>query len=407
MSLAIAATLITSSGVTSLAAAEKVGLAIEVSRAFPNLKIRRPVVITNAGDGSDRLFVVTQQGIINSFAADQNASEVNTFLDIEDRVVYKDNQNEEGFLGMCFHPKYKENGQFFVYYTTTDAPLTSVVSRFRVSKDDPNKADPDSEEELMRIKQPYWNHNGGTIEFGPDGYLYIALGDGGSGRDPHGNGQNLGTLLGSMLRIDVDHHDKGRAYAIPKDNPFVGKEGARGEIWAHGLRNVWRFSFDRETGECWAGDVGQDFWEEINIITRGGNYGWNLREANHKFGDKGVGPRDDLIEPILEYHHDVGKSITGGNVYRGKRLPQLTGHYLYADYVSGIVWALKYNHDKKQVVANHEIPYAAALDTDGIPQGDEKDADRIPVMTFGEDEQGEVYFSDPSGRLFRFTLQRQ
>src|SRR3954470_4981266 len=208
----------------------------KVVRAFPNLKIRRPTVFTTARDGTSRLFVVTQQGQISFIPNDQQVKEAKTFLDIDDRVVYKEKENEEGFLGLAFHPKYKTNGQFFVYYTSTAAPHLSVISRFRVSRSDPNKADPNSEEEIMRIPQPYWNHNGGSIVFGPDGYLYIGLGDGGSFNDPQGNGQNLGTLNGSILRIDVDRRNEGRNYAVPSDNPFVGQKGAQSEIWAYGIR---------------------------------------------------------------------------------------------------------------------------------------------------------------------------
>jgi glucose/arabinose dehydrogenase len=337
----------------------------------------RPIILTHADDKTNRIFVATQRGVLHVFPNDQQATQTKVFLNIQKKVVYIDKKNEEGLLGFAFHPNYKQNGQFFVYYTTTDAEHTSVVTRFRVSKDDPNRADPNSEVEIFRIKQPYWNHNGGTIAFGPDGYLYIALGDGGAGKDPHGNGQDLNTLLGTILRIDVDHNSHGKNYAIPKDNPFVNRgEKARPEIWAYGLRNVWRLSFDRKTGALWAGDVGQDIWEEINIITKGGNYGWNLREAKHPFGPNGSGPRSDLIDPILEYHHDVGKSITGGNVYRGKRLKKmLGGAYLYADYVSGKIWALRYNAKKKKVTANRPIP-----------------GNKMPVITFGEDEQGDTYF---------------
>ncbi|MCH8922156.1 MAG: PQQ-dependent sugar dehydrogenase [Planctomycetes bacterium] len=373
-------------------------LALKGERAFPNLRFRMPgmpdapgipgmpVIFTNAGDGSDRIFIGDQWGVIHVFPNDHSVKKTTKFLDFKKKVVYKPKQNEEGFLGLAFHPKYKQNGQFFVYYTTRDAPQTSVISRFRVSKDDPNKADPDSEQELMRIKQPFWNHNGGTIVFGPDGYLYVALGDGGSAKDPMGNGQNLGTILGTILRIDVDHHDRGKAYAVPKDNPFVDHKGARPEIWAYGLRNPWRITFDRKTGDLWCGDVGQDLWEEINIITKGGNYGWNRREAKHKFGPKGVGPNIRMIEPIWEYHHKVGKSITGGHVHRGKRLPQLEGGYLYADYVSGKIWALWYDKKTGKVTANRPIQ-------------DKK----LPIITFGEDEQGATYFTDYFGMINRFV----
>jgi glucose/arabinose dehydrogenase len=238
----------------------------------------------------------------------------------------------------------------------------------------------------MRIKQPFWNHNGGTVEFGPDGYLYVGLGDGGAANDPLGNGQNLETLLGSILRIDVDRQQEGRPYAIPPDNPFVEAPGARPEIWAYGLRNVWRLSFDEPTGTMWAADVGQNLWEEINIIRRGGNYGWNLREGMHPFGDDGSGPRPDLIEPVWEYHHDIGKSITGGMVYRGDRVPALRGYYLYADYVSGRFWALRYDHDQQRVVENRPI----------------RSGESKPIVTFGEDETGEVYCSDAFGMIYMF-----
>jgi glucose/arabinose dehydrogenase len=362
---------------------------LKIERVFKDIRPRRPVVITHAEDGSNRLFIVTQQGVIHVIPNRHDVKQTQTFLDIESRVRYADQQNEEGLLGMAFHPDYSENGQFFVYYTIRDVPRTSVISRFQVSKDDPNRADPDSEQEIMRIAQPFWNHNGGTIVFGPDGKLYVGLGDGGKFNDPQMNGQNLQTLLGSILRIDVDAKDRGRKYAIPKDNPFYGQPRfARGEIFAYGFRNVWRMSFDRETGRFWAADVGQDLWEEINIVVPGGNYGWNLREAKHKFGPGGSDPRPDLIEPIFEYHHDVGKSITGGVVYRGERLPELRGAYLYGDYVSGKIWALNYDFEKQRVVSNRPIPLEAA------------EGDALPVITFGEDEQGEVYLSDAFGRIF-------
>jgi glucose/arabinose dehydrogenase len=384
-------------------------LAVQAVRAFPNLswpdeltgveeglpRDVRPLVITGAGDGTDRLFVATQPGTIHVFKNDPNVEQMQTFLDIRDRIHYRvPQENEEGFLGLAFHPKFKENGEFFVYYTNdykNEADRKSIISRFRVSRDNPQAADPGSEEILMEIPQPFWNHNGGTLVFGPDGYLYVGLGDGGSGGDPHGNGQNLGTLLGSVLRIDVDHKDEGLNYAIPKDNPFVGREGARGEIWAYGIRNIWRMAFDRATGDLWAGDVGQNIWEEIDIIVKGGNYGWNLREGRYKYVDPktnalGSEPRPDLIEPIWEYHHDIGKSITGGNVYRGKEVPELEGGYLYADFVSGSIWALWYDKEAKRVTANRPVLTGSA-----------------PVMTFGEDDEGETFYATQDGGLFELA----
>lgn len=389
-------------GIGSVAAQPPVEKELNIGTevAFENLTFERPIVVTHAGDGSNRLFVAEQDGIIKVFPNDQAAEEATVFLDIDERCVYKDSQNEEGLLGFAFHPKFKQNGEFFLYYTTATAEHTSVISRFKVSKENPNVADPASEEEILRIPQPFWNHNGGTICFGPDGYLYIGLGDGGSGNDPEGNGQNLTTLLGSILRIDVDHKSGGKAYSIPKDNPFIGKTVPRGprgamvpareEIYAYGLRNVWRMAFDSRTGTFWAADVGQNLWEEINIIKAGGNYGWNVREAKHWFRPDGADvDRTDLIDPIWEYHHDIGKSITGGVVYRGTRVPELVGKYLYADYVTGRLWALEYDEKSGEVKANYSIQ-------------DKK----LPVMSYGEDEQGDVYFTTPFGTLYRFKAGR-
>jgi glucose/arabinose dehydrogenase len=365
-------------------------LPIEAVVAFPQLRIPRPLIITHAGDGVDRLIIGSQYGELYIVENRPDVDRSQVLLDIRQRVVYKDSENEEGLLGLAFHPRFRDNGQFFVYYTTTDAPHTSVISRFRLASREPLRADPDSEEEILRIREPYWNHNGGTLVFGPDGYLYIALGDGGAANDPQGNGQNLGTLLGSILRIDVDRKEGGRAYAIPPDNPFVDRAGARPEIWAYGLRNVWRMAFDPPTGRLWAADVGQDLWEEIDLIQRGGNYGWNLREGRHRFGLRGTEARSDLIEPIWEYYHSVGRSITGGFVYRGSLLPELAGAYLYGDYVSGRLWALRYDAEHAQVVANHPL---------GGPS--------LPMLTFGADVLGEAYFGCELGGGTIYTFRRK
>ncbi len=366
---------------------------VKTVRTFKNLRIRRPIVITHAGDGTNRVFIASQFGKVYVMPNNPEVRDPAVFMDIEKQVMYKDRENEEGFLGMAFHPKFKENGHVFVYYTTRREPRLSVVSRFTVSKDDPNKIDTTSEVELMQIKQPFWNHNGGTVCFGKDGYLYICLGDGGAANDPMSNGQNLKTLLGSILRIDVDKTDGDQKYSVPKDNPFVGQKDARPEIYAYGLRNVWRLNFDSKTGTGWIADVGQNLWEEVNILEKGGNYGWNIRESKHDF-DKGVrdaNGEDKFVEPVWEYDHETGKSITGGAVYRGKKFPELDGVYLFADYVTGHVWGLDYNVEAKKLNKHMEI------EGEHI---DRKKFKAAPIITFGEDEMGEVYFSSVNGRIY-------
>jgi len=352
-------------------------LPLEAVKAFPKLKFERPVEITHSGDGTNRLFVVEQRGVIRVF--DHHASEAGEFLDIHEVVLREG--NEEGLLGLAFHPKFKQNGEFFVYYSTK--PRSSVISRFRVSNDDPNKADRGSEEKILQIAQPYANHNGGSIKFGPDGYLYIGLGDGGARDDPHGNGQNLATLLGSILRIDVDRKDKGLAYAIPKDNPFADRADARGEIWAYGFRNVWRLAFDRKSGELWAGDVGQDRFEEVDLVEKGGNYGWNIREGMHDFQPNVAEKPDSLIDPLAEYFRGEGGSVTGGLVYRGKKLRDMQGTYFYADYLSGNVWGLELDESKK-VKRNRQVAHTS-----------------LGIAAFGEDEAGEMYLCAFDGYIYQ------
>ncbi len=395
MSLCAAAVLC--SGLDAGEPVQELSMKVGTERAFPNLEFERPVVVTHAGDGSNRIFVAEQEGVIRVFSNDQEVEEAPVFLDIDERCAYADNQNEEGLLGLAFHPDFKKNGEFFVYYNTSSAEHVCQVSRFRVSQDNPAVADPNSEEVILKIPQPFWNHNGGTIAFGPDGFLYVGLGDGGSGNDPNGNGQNLTTLLGAILRIDVDHKSDGLNYSIPKDNPFIGTEvtvgraknkvPARPEIYAYGFRNVWRLSFDSGTGDLWAADVGQNLWEEINIVRKGGNYGWNIREARHWFRPDGNdAEQNDLVDPIHEYDHETGKSVTGGEVYRGRRVAELAGKYVYGDYVSGRLWALEYDRESGVAKANYSL-----------------ESNNLPVMSFGSDETGDVYFTTPFGMLFRFV----
>jgi uncharacterized repeat protein (TIGR03806 family) len=365
-------------------------LPLESVRVFPQLSFERPVELTYADDGTDRLFVVEQRGTIRVFENRVDASQAKLFLDIRDVVLREG--NEEGLLGLAFHPKFRQNGEFFVYYSTRPRAKAraSVVSRFRVSTDNPDRADRGSEEQVLRVEQPYPNHNGGSIRFGPDGHLYIGLGDGGLADDPHVNGQNLRTLLGSILRIDVDRRDEGLAYAIPRDNPFAGRDDARGEIWAYGFRNVWRLSFDRRTGELWAGDVGQNRFEEVNRVQRGGNYGWNIREGFHPFEPNSPAKPAGLIDPVAEYFRHEGQSVTGGLVYRGPTLKAYLGAYFYADFVSGNVWAVRVGGEPDDRRNGEDAVENRIVARTGLE-----------VAAFGEDQHGEMYLCAFDGYIYQ------
>lgn len=348
--------------------------------AFPNLTFNRPVDFQSSRDGTNRLFVVEQAGIIKVFDNSEDASAAQEFLDIRDKV--RDNGNEEGLLGLAFHPEYAEKGQFFVYYTASD-PRRTVVSRFENSTTSQDIADPESEVILLEVRQPFGNHNGGQIAFGPDGFLYISLGDGGSAGDPLNSGQNPRSLLGAILRIDVDDQSGALPYAIPPDNPFAGDEdGRRAEIFAYGLRNPWRFSFDSETNKLWTGDVGQNKYEEINQITKGGNYGWKTMEATHCFEPSSDCVQENLINPIFEYGRSKGGSITGGYVYRGTRTPEYYGQYIYADYASGRIWALRY--EGETAIENVELAHT-----------------NLHISSFGVDQHNELYMCAFDGKIYR------
>ncbi len=329
-----------------------------------------PVYLTH--DGSGGLFVVEQPGTIRVY--NQGTLQAQPFLDIRDWVRFG---GERGLLSVAFHPQYAENGRFFVNYTRRTDGAT-VIAEYRVS-DDPNAADRASERVLLVIDQPFANHNGGQLQFGPDGMLYIGMGDGGSGGDPLGHGQNLNTLLGALLRIDVDG---GEPYVIPADNPFVDRANARDEIWAYGLRNPWRFSFDRCNGRLFLADVGQNLWEEVDLIEQGGNYGWNIMEGAHCF-EPPVGCRTEGLElPIAEYDHSLGCSITGGYVYRGTQIENLIGRYVFGDFCSGRIWTLTPSGAGNWTMQE-------LLDT------------RLSISSFGEDEQGELYVVDLNGAVYR------
>lgn len=357
--------------------------------AFPNLPaFNYPVELVHAGDGTNRLFVAQQRGIIYVFNNTPNVSTRKVFLDISDRV--SQSGSETGLLGLAFHPNYENNGYFYVNYTG-GASLTTYIARYQVSATNPDSAVKQSELVLMTVAQPYSNHNGGKIAFGPDGYLYIGLGDGGSANDPGNRAQNRSVLLGKVLRINVDSTEGSLNYAIPPSNPFYrNPNGWREEIYAYGIRNPWRFSFDPVTNWLWLGDVGQDSREEVDIILSGGNYGWRLMEGF--ICNPTVNPQCQdtagLLRPIWDYPNaGPDQSITGGYVYRGSAIPSLVGKYIYGDYGSGKTWALAYDGVN---------PPTNQLLTD----------ETYLISTFGVDENNELYlcsYSSTAGRIYKLT----
>lgn len=352
---------------------------IGIQNAFPSLRFSRPLDLQSPSDGTDRIFIVEQGGTIKVFSNDETTSESTNFLDIQNNTV---SQDELGLLGLAFHPNYSANGLFYVTYTPS-ADL-AVVSRFQVSSSDPNTANADSETILLRIPQPFTNHNGGQLAFGPDSYLYIASGDGGSGGDPQGNAQNLTNLLGKILRIDVDRTENGLSYAIPADNPFLSSSSARHEIYAYGLRNPWRFSFDVQTNVLWAGDVGQNAIEEIDVIENGGNYGWNTLEGTECFGAETC-DNTGLIAPVFEYNQSANdRSITGGYVYRGQTNTALQGLYIYGDFISGRIWGLSTN-------------LVGSLTNQLLIES------RLPISSFGTDTNNELYVCVFDGSIYKFV----
>lgn len=344
---------------------------VTVEEAFPALRFSEPVLLQQAPGDDSAWYAVEKDGRLQRFDNDPAAETMSEALDITDRVDIT--YNEMGLLGFTFHPDFATNGEAFVDYTSTDSGRHTVISRF-TSPDGGLTFDPDSEEILLTIEQPYENHNGGMIEFGPDGYLYIGMGDGGSAGDPLEAGQDTHNLLAKMLRIDVDHSGAdGEPYAIPADNPFADGVSGAPEVFAWGLRNPWRFSFDSATGTLWVGDVGQDRYEEVDIVELGGNYGWNMMEASHCYDGaacEGLG----LIEPIVEYPHSDGVSISGGYVYRGAAIPSLEGTYLFGDYVTRHVWGVVYD------------------EVTGLPEAELLIDDAgVRIASFSQGADGEVY----------------
>jgi glucose/arabinose dehydrogenase len=367
-------------------------MSMELIRVFPQLSFQRSVLLVelvDPDDASARFFHVSQAGVILVFpnVPDPSPADVSVFLDISSRVL---NSGEQGLLGLAFDPDFFDNGEFYVYYSRS-GPRRSVISRFTVAEPHTGAADPASEEVILEVAQPFANHNGGMIEFGPDGMLYIALGDGGSGGDPLNHGQNRRTLLGSILRIDVRSAPvlgSGINYIIPTDNPLTAtppRKRFRHEIFAWGFRNPYRFSFDRVTGTLYAADVGQNRWEEIDIVHSGGNYGWRVMEGNHCFKPGSRCGPSRFIPPIAEYSHRSngaggGASVTGGYVYYGG-IPELSGVYIFADFVSGRVMAIRHDGDTTTPVVTLAL-------TD------------LNISGFGQDSTGEVYLLDYFGGIY-------
>ena len=352
--------------------------------AFPNLSFSNPIGIYESPDNTNRLFVVEQGGIIKVFQNDSSAATAKDFLDISDSVT---SGSETGLLGLAFHPDFQNNGYFYIDYTATVAgQLQTHISRFKVSATNPDSAITSSELILISQDQPFSNHNGGQMAFGPDGYLYIGFGDGGSGGDPYGNGQNRSTLLGKILRIDVDHTNGSINYSIPVDNPFYGNfSGYKEEIFAYGLRNPWRFSFDPQTNRLWCGDVGQNLWEEIDLIESGKNYGWNIMEGFHCYSPANGCSTSGLTMPIWEYDHSNGRcSIIGGYVYHGTEMPELDGKYIFGDYCSKTIWALTFNPGVDTSV--EELTTAGSS-----------------IFSLGIDSNNKLYVCTSDGNIYRLT----
>ncbi|MDG2093870.1 MAG: PQQ-dependent sugar dehydrogenase [Phycisphaerales bacterium] len=377
--------------ITPLLAADQEAASEPVEPSLPTIRMepvlggqvfKAPVQVLPTPSSEPELAMVEQRGRVIAVALETGSGK-RTILDMRDKV--RMTQSEEGLLSIAYDPDQQEHPHVYLYYTASK-PRRTVLSRMNVASD--GTIDKSSEQTILEVDQPYWNHNGGTVLFGPDGMLYLSIGDGGAANDPKNHSQNLGNLLGTIIRIDV--HSESSPYSIPQDNPFIATDGARPEIWAYGLRNVWRMHFDSKTGDLWAGDVGQNKWEEVDLIEKGGNYGWRLREGKHDF-NKPEGSNVDVIDPIVEYPRTAGGSITGGFVYRGDDIPGLDGAYVFSDYMSGRVWGTLIQPDGE--------PFTREI-YKGKP---------MAISSFGEGTDGELYicgFSTPydsKGRIYRIT----
>jgi glucose/arabinose dehydrogenase len=354
-------------------------------RLEPFVTLEKPSYLTH--DPAGRLFVVEQAGRV-LLLGNGKAPNKAPYLDLRKQVFM---EGECGLLSIAFHPKFPENGLLYLSYTARRPNLKSFVTELRV---DPKaeRVDTSSERVVLTLDQPYPNHNGGQIDFGPDGYLYAGFGDGGSQRDPHDHGQRLDVLLGKILRLDVSPRE---GYAVPKDNPFVAVKGARPEVWALGFRNPWRFCWDPQTAVMYTGDVGQDTWEEVDVVEKGGNYGWRRREGAHDFLPSPAAVGGKLIDPVYEYSHNgTAASVTGGYVYRGKRVPSLRGWYVFSDYSTGRVYGLKYEAGKVAQSGVLIEPDRSSLNPAERP---------TQASSFGLDADGEMYLCDTNGPVYRIT----
>jgi glucose/arabinose dehydrogenase len=352
-----------------------------ITPAFPNLTFNNPTGIIPDPTNSNRIFVTEQTGTVKVFNNTHNTPTANTFLDITNQVLYG---GEQGLLGLAFHPNYTQNGYLYLNYVA-DNPKRTVIARYTVNTENPNQADPKSQQVILEIPQPpYSNHKGGQLAFGPDGCLYIGVGDGGSAGDPQGNAQNSQTLLGKILRIDVDSASGDRNYGIPSGNPYAENSEGRAEIYALGFRNPWRFSFDTQTGQLWVADVGQNQLEEIDIVEAGGNYGWNIMEGTFCYNPPSGCDQNGLTLPVYNYTRDQGTAIIGGYVIHNQTNPEIDGSYVYGDYGSGRIWALR--------IESQNLNNTLLLDSG------------FDISSFGLDHNGQLYIAAYDGKIYTLTV---
>lgn len=349
----------------------------QLQNVYPDLKFDEPLELTPV-PGASRWVVAERRGKLYTFATDPKAAKKHLLLDVAQAVTGGDKHPTFAVYGVALHPKFATNGEVFVTYVNDDSKEIadgSKLVRYKVKQTDPPELDPKSE--TVILTWPSGGHNGGCLRFGPDGYLYLSTGDGSGIADGHNTGQDISDLLGCIVRIDVDKTDKDKKYAIPPDNPFIKEKGARPEVYAYGIRQAWKFSFDTATGDLWAGEVGQDLWESVYKIEKGGNYGWSIREGTHPFRpERKVGPTP-ILDPIVEHPHSEFRSLTGGFIFHSKRLPTLQGAYVYGDYDTGRVWMLRYDGKAKKVTEHKELAHS-----------------RIRIVAWGQDADGDVYALD-------------